>query len=577
MRLTRLCAVILILATCVIGCSSKRQQNTSGPNAPSASVCQNPPASLAGYGPGDVIASEEVQITSNLTGAKAWRMLYVSTSVDETALVPVCALVVAPDKPAKIATANETGKLATWAHGTIGIAPQCQPSNNPSKLWGTTPGGINIVNYGSVTSLDKNQGQPAGGILQHMIDEGWIVTATDYWQGLGTYRLQPYVVGVTAAANVLDSARAGTALVAQQYPSAHPKRYDFITWGHSQGGHASLWAGQLARKYLQATAPRKTANPAELRLVGVVGEAPASNFVAAAGAPQATWGTHLGDREMHQVVDAKIFDITVDKLAIGPVLFSYVGEAWQQMSTLTPAPSAQFPAYSPEAGGDLDLDAFLTPQGSQTANSAQNLCLNNKSDAKELSGLVSPYLQPAQNSFFVPSIWGQPGPDGQYVGELDRSCAAPGSPGLAKWCAWLRWNEPGPIGTSHFEKFPMFADGTPVPLYIAHGENDNVVHCMYSGDGVAPAADCLSKQLFDQYSTAYCPVGNGGPALGYLQLDLWKLEEPKSPAQHLTIPGQAANNGQLEFVGSPLEKFMTQAMMDPKGFSPGCNARLING
>ena len=43
---------------------------------------------------------------------------------------------------------------------------------------------------------------------------------------------------------------------------------DFAVWGHSQGGHASLFTGQLAASY----AP-------ELHLVGVAAGAPAPNLV----------------------------------------------------------------------------------------------------------------------------------------------------------------------------------------------------------------------------------------------------------------------------------------------------------
>jgi len=82
------------------------------------------------------------------------------------------------------------------------------------------------------------------------------VAVTDY-RGLGTPGPSPYLVGRVEAMNALDSVRA-----------AHRLRQaragvEFAVWGHSQGGQAALFTGQLASSY----AP-------ELRLVGVAAGAP---------------------------------------------------------------------------------------------------------------------------------------------------------------------------------------------------------------------------------------------------------------------------------------------------------------
>jgi acetyl esterase/lipase len=66
-------------------------------------------------------------------------------------------------------------------------------------------------------------------------------------------------VGTSEGRAVLDSVRA-----ARQVLGAGASNY-FAVWGHSQGGHAALFTGQLARSY----AP-------ELRLVGVAAAAPAT-------------------------------------------------------------------------------------------------------------------------------------------------------------------------------------------------------------------------------------------------------------------------------------------------------------
>jgi pimeloyl-ACP methyl ester carboxylesterase len=61
--------------------------------------------------------------------------------------------------------------------------------------------------------------------------------------------------------NALDSVRA-----AHNLAEAHASN-EFVVWGHSQGGHASLFTGQLAAGY----AP-------ELQLVGVAAGGPVPNF-----------------------------------------------------------------------------------------------------------------------------------------------------------------------------------------------------------------------------------------------------------------------------------------------------------
>ena len=88
------------------------------------------------------------------------------------------------------------------------------------------------------------------------------MVATDY-PGLGTIGPHPYLVGVSEGRAVLNSVRAAHEL----------KEVDagtrFAVWGHSQGGHAALWAGELAKSY----AP-------DLTLVGVATAAPASELAA---------------------------------------------------------------------------------------------------------------------------------------------------------------------------------------------------------------------------------------------------------------------------------------------------------
>jgi acetyl esterase/lipase len=91
-----------------------------------------------------------------------------------------------------------------------------------------------------------------------MLRRGYVIAATDY-PGLGTPGVHPYLIGVSEAYSVIDAVRASRELP----DTKAQKRY--AVWGHSQGGHAALFTGQLSAGY----AP-------ELELVGVAAAAPAT-------------------------------------------------------------------------------------------------------------------------------------------------------------------------------------------------------------------------------------------------------------------------------------------------------------
>ena len=163
-------------------------------------------------------------------GAKAWRILYASTDPDGHPIA-VSGVVIAPDLPAPAAGRY----VLAWAHPTTGVADACAPSIAPDFL-------DTIPHLPALVALD------------------WVVVATDY-PGLGTPGVHPYLVGESEGRAVLDSVRAA----ANVEKSGAGKR--FAVWGHSQGGHAALFAGQLAASY----AP-------ELALSGVAAIAPATEL-----------------------------------------------------------------------------------------------------------------------------------------------------------------------------------------------------------------------------------------------------------------------------------------------------------
>lgn len=167
-------------------------------------------------------------------GTRAWRMLYTTTRSDGSPTLSG-ALVVAP-------TAGPPGPrpVIAWAHGTTGVAEGCAPSLLPDPYPFT----------GIVPALDQ------------MVAGGWVLVATDY-PGLATEGPHEYLIGQGEARAVLDAVRA-----AWQLP-ALPLDRRTVAWGHSQGGHAALWAGGIAAGY----AP-------DINLVGVAAMAPATHLTA---------------------------------------------------------------------------------------------------------------------------------------------------------------------------------------------------------------------------------------------------------------------------------------------------------
>ncbi len=187
-----------------------------------------PPDDLSAA-PGTILRSEPFD--DGIPGdAQAWKILYVSSDEDNQP-VAVSGLVIAPRHPPP-----GSRPVLAWAHGTIGIDRACAPSNAAEPLKGIPD-------------------------MTGPLDRGWIITLTDY-PGLGTPGPHPYLVGSSEGRAVLDSVRA-----VHQLDMGIPVDDRYAIWGHSQGGHAALFAGQLADMYLP-----------DLRLVGVAALSPATSL-----------------------------------------------------------------------------------------------------------------------------------------------------------------------------------------------------------------------------------------------------------------------------------------------------------
>ena len=162
-------------------------------------------------------------------GTKAWRVLYDSTIRDNRPTI-VSGLVFAPDRPAPAGG----WPVLSFAHPTTGLADRCAPSRTRGVLDST--------------------------IAALAAQVGMVVVATDY-AGLGTEGPHPFLDGISEGRSVLDIAIAAKSI---DDLALSPTT---VLWGHSQGGHAALFAAQQAPTY----APK-------LHIVGVVAGAPPSQL-----------------------------------------------------------------------------------------------------------------------------------------------------------------------------------------------------------------------------------------------------------------------------------------------------------
>jgi dienelactone hydrolase len=249
--------------------------------------------------------------------------------------------------------------VITWAHGTTGVADACAPSRD-------------------------TQGDPAGtgesyinNDLNAWLQAGYAVLRTDY-EGLGTPGKHPYLIGTSEGRSVLDIVQA-----ARQLDPNISKR--FLISGHSQGGHAALFAAGLASSWTPG-----------LKLRGTVAFAPASHILDQASLLPAltspssltALATLIADGASTQWSAINLNQILSDEVLqfypllqsqclgrlgqsdeLGGIAPSHLERSGADLSALTPVLAAMNPAVRtvapiliPQGASDSTVFPFLTAQ-----------------------------------------------------------------------------------------------------------------------------------------------------------------------------------------------------------------------
>ena len=222
---------LLLLAALPAAASAKVPRGPGGP------AFYAPPSPLPGKGHGTPIRARRLTGAAALRGGAGNRLLLYRSVGARGKAVAVSGTVAIPKGRAP----KGGWPVISYAHGTTGIADVCAPSRDSA---GNPAHGLNAYAYP---------------LLRRWLKAGYAVVRTDY-EGLGTPGAHPYLIGRSEGRSVLDAVRA-----ARKLDKRLGRRV--LLAGHSQGGHAALWAASLARRWTP-----------ELKLRGTVALAPASHF-----------------------------------------------------------------------------------------------------------------------------------------------------------------------------------------------------------------------------------------------------------------------------------------------------------
>jgi len=163
---------------------------------------------------GDLIRWQFVDTPFQLT----YRIMYLSETVAGAPTV-VTGLVAAPDE----APPFGGFPLLVHGHGSLGLADACAPSR-------------------AIDAADSANAEEFDGLGTTATSDGFIVASSDF-EGIGGPGRHPFFVGLSEGRSMLDAG-----LAARQLPVLYVGAPTTIA-GFSQGGHAALWATQLAPEW----------------------------------------------------------------------------------------------------------------------------------------------------------------------------------------------------------------------------------------------------------------------------------------------------------------------------------------
>lgn len=157
------------------------------------------------------------------TFGSAWRIMYAST---DAAGAPTVATALV-NNPGDAAIGAESFRapiggfpVLVYAHETIGFADQCAPSSTYGVFGDRYASGFEAIQR----------------------SDRWVVVAPDL-EGIGSPGAHPYLIGASGGRSLLDAAAA-----ARQLPGFHTSDTTALL-GVEAGGHAALWAAQLAGEW----------------------------------------------------------------------------------------------------------------------------------------------------------------------------------------------------------------------------------------------------------------------------------------------------------------------------------------